>query len=150
MVSVERMLKSMLSVLVEACDMLCAVKAVLTPRAWDLNPDDLLRPLSRMCNLINPNLSGIQFPCFIISFRACTDIDCKSLLCVPWDSNQVLCTLTDSLQLLLNLSQRLFFFALTLKCSLLLLHNSLRAFTTTTIASMSESVRCMLVMWHFL
>ena len=61
MVYVDLMLISMLSVLVEACDMLCAVVAeALVPPAWDLNPDDLLSPLCRMCNLRNPSLSCIQ------------------------------------------------------------------------------------------
>ena len=51
----------MLSVLVEACNMSCAVVAeALTHRACDLNSDDLLSPLCRMCDLRNPNLSCIQ------------------------------------------------------------------------------------------
>ena len=46
MTSVDRMLISMMSVLVEALDMLCAEAAEsLTPRAWNLNPDNLLSSL---------------------------------------------------------------------------------------------------------
>ena len=43
MVSVDRMLISMLSVSVEALEMLCA--KALAPRAWNLNPNNLLSPL---------------------------------------------------------------------------------------------------------
>ena len=62
MISVDRMLISMLSVLVEAHDMSCAVIAeALAPQAWDLNTDNLLSPLRQMCDLMNPNLSCILF-----------------------------------------------------------------------------------------
>ena len=54
--SVDHMLISMLSVSVEPCEWICAVVAeILAP-----SPDDLLSPLSRICNLRNPNLSCIQ------------------------------------------------------------------------------------------
>ena len=59
--SVDHMLISMLSVLVEARDMSCAVVAeALAPRAWDLKPDNLLSHLHQMCEFGNPNLSCIQ------------------------------------------------------------------------------------------
>ena len=62
MVSVDRMLISMLSVSVEAHDMSCAEAAeALAPQAWDLNPDYLLSPLHQMCDLRNPTLSCIHF-----------------------------------------------------------------------------------------
>ena len=62
MVSVDRMLISILSVSVEALVMSCAVAAeALAPRALDLKPDDLLSQLHLMCNLRNPNFSCIQF-----------------------------------------------------------------------------------------
>ena len=58
---VECMLICMLSLLAEACDMECAVVAeALAPWACDLNPDDLLSPLHRMCDHSNPKLSCIQ------------------------------------------------------------------------------------------
>ena len=61
MVSVDRILSSILSVSVETLEMLCAVVAeALALRAWDLKADDLLSPLCLMCNLRNPNLSCIQ------------------------------------------------------------------------------------------
>ena len=62
MVSVDRMLISILSVSVEALEMSCSEAAeVLASQAWDLKPDDLLSPLHLMCDLRNPNLSCIQF-----------------------------------------------------------------------------------------
>ena len=61
MVSVDRMLISILSVLVEALEMSCAVVAeALAPWAYNLKADDLLTPLHLMCDLRNPSLSFIQ------------------------------------------------------------------------------------------
>ena len=59
MVSVDCMLISILSVLVEALEISCpeAAKA-LALWAWDLKPDDML---NLICKLRNPNLSCIQF-----------------------------------------------------------------------------------------
>ena len=46
MVSVDRMLISILSVLLEALEMVCAEAAeALAHLAWDLKPDNLLSPL---------------------------------------------------------------------------------------------------------
>ena len=59
MVCVEHMLIFILSVSVEALEMLCA--EVLAPPTWNLKIDDLLSPLRLMCDLSNPNLSIIQF-----------------------------------------------------------------------------------------
>ena len=59
MVSVVCMMISILSVLVEALEMLYA--EALAPRACDLKPDDLLSTLCLMWNLRNQNLSCIQF-----------------------------------------------------------------------------------------
>ena len=51
MVSVDLMLISILSMLVEDLDMLCAEAAeALAPWAWDLKPDDFLGHLCLMCN----------------------------------------------------------------------------------------------------
>ena len=62
MVSVDRMLISILSMLVEALRMLCSETAeALAPWAWDLKPDDLLSTLHLMCDFRNPNLSCIHF-----------------------------------------------------------------------------------------
>ena len=62
MVSVDRMLISILSVLTEALELLCAKAAeALAPQAWDLKPDDLQSPLHPMCDLRNQNLFCIQF-----------------------------------------------------------------------------------------
>ena len=62
MVSVDRMLISILSVSVEALAMSDAEAAeALAPQAWDLKPDDLLCLLPLLCDLRNPNLSCIQF-----------------------------------------------------------------------------------------
>ena len=62
MVSVDCILIFILSMSVKALEMPCAVVAeALSPRAWDLRPDDLLSPLHLMCDLRNPNLSGIKF-----------------------------------------------------------------------------------------
>ena len=62
MVSVDRMLISIIRMWVEALKMLCAEAAeVLALQAWDLKPDNLLSLLSQMCDLRNPNLSFIQF-----------------------------------------------------------------------------------------
>ena len=75
-VSADRMLIWMLSVSVEALEMLCT--EALAPWGWDL-----LNPLHLMCDLRNPNLSCIQFWCSTISFRACSDfirLNCVSLL----------------------------------------------------------------------
>ena len=61
MVSVACMLISILSVSVEALEMLCAVVAeLLVPRACDLKTDDMLSPLRLMYYLRNPSLSCIQ------------------------------------------------------------------------------------------
>ena len=61
-VSVDCMLISILSMSVEALEMLCdeAAEAV-APLACDLKPDNLLSPLHLMCGLRNPNFSCIQF-----------------------------------------------------------------------------------------
>ena len=60
MVSVDHMLISMLSVSVGGHDMSCAeVAEALASWAWDLNPDDLLSALRRMCDPRNPNLPYI-------------------------------------------------------------------------------------------
>ena len=60
MMSVDRMLISILSVLVEALEMLRDEAAeALAPRAWGLKPNDLLSCL--MYDLRYPNLSCIQF-----------------------------------------------------------------------------------------
>ena len=62
MLSVDRMLISILPVLVEALETSCAVVTkALAPQAWDLKADDLMSPLYLMCNLRDPNLSCIQF-----------------------------------------------------------------------------------------
>ena len=54
-VSVDSMLISILCMSVEALEMLCAVVAkALVSRAWDLKPDNLLRPLHLMCDLSDP------------------------------------------------------------------------------------------------
>ena len=61
MVSVARMLISILSVSVEALEMLCVVVAeALAPQACDLKADRLLSPLHQMCDFRNPSLSCIQ------------------------------------------------------------------------------------------
>ena len=61
MVSVYCMLISILSVSVEALEMMCAaVVEALAPRARDLKADNLLSPLYLMCDLRNPNLFCIQ------------------------------------------------------------------------------------------
>ena len=58
--SVDRMLIFILSMSVEALEMLCAeVAKTLAPWAWDMKPDDLLSPLHLMCDL--KNLSCVQF-----------------------------------------------------------------------------------------
>ena len=60
--SVDHMLVSILSVLVEALEMSCAEAAeARSPQAWDLKIDDLLSPLHLMLDLRNPYLSCIQF-----------------------------------------------------------------------------------------
>ena len=62
MVSVDRMLISMLSVSSQALDMWCADAAEAPrPLACDLNLDELLSPLHQMYNPRNPNLSCIPF-----------------------------------------------------------------------------------------
>ena len=71
MVSVDHMLISILSMLVEALEMSCA--ETLAPCAWNLKPDDLLSYLHLMCDFRKPNLSFIKFCCCIISFGACPD-----------------------------------------------------------------------------
>ena len=61
MVSVDRMLISIVSVSVEALEMLCAVVAeALAPQACDLKADNLLSPLHLIYKLRNPSLSCIQ------------------------------------------------------------------------------------------
>ena len=61
MVSIDCKLISILSVSVEALEMLCAVVAeALAPLVCDLKADDLLSPLCLMYGLRNPNLSYIQ------------------------------------------------------------------------------------------
>ena len=60
-VSVDWLLISILSVPVEALEMLCSIVAeVQVPWVWELKTDDLLSPLRLMCNLISPNLSFSQ------------------------------------------------------------------------------------------
>ena len=54
--SVDRMLISILSMLVEALEMLCAeADEALAPRAWYLKSDNLLNPIRLMWYLGNPN-----------------------------------------------------------------------------------------------
>ena len=61
MVSVDRILISILCVSVEALEMSCALVAgALAPWACILKADDLLSPLCLMCDLRNPSLSCIQ------------------------------------------------------------------------------------------
>ena len=62
MVFVVHMLISIVSVSVEALEMLYAVAAeALAPSFRDLKPDDLPSPLYLRCDLMNLNLSCIQF-----------------------------------------------------------------------------------------
>ena len=61
MVSVDCMRISILSVSVEALEMLCAVVAeALAPWAGDSKADNLLSPLRLMCDLRNTSMSCIQ------------------------------------------------------------------------------------------
>ena len=62
MVSVDCMLISIVSVSVEALEMLSAIAAkTLASWAWHWMHDDLLSPLHLMCEVRNRNLSCIQF-----------------------------------------------------------------------------------------
>ena len=74
------MLTSILSVSVEALEMLCAVVAeALAPLAWYLKPENLRRPLHLMYNLRNPNLYPILMFHHLVQW-ACPDFGCVSLL----------------------------------------------------------------------
>ena len=58
----DSMLISILSMLVEPLEMLCAEAAdALAPQVWDLKAEDLLSPLHLMCVFKKLNLSRIQF-----------------------------------------------------------------------------------------
>ena len=73
------MLISILSVSVEALEIMCAETAeALAPRSLDLKPDDLLSSLHLMCDIRNPNLSCIQFCHSVISFGVCPYFDLVS------------------------------------------------------------------------
>ena len=93
LVTVDRMLISILSVSVEALE-LCAVAAeAWAPRIWELKPDDLLSPLHKMCELRNPTLSLSSFdisssalgPVQTLIVLACRDVSfvTQTRSCIP-------------------------------------------------------------------
>ena len=103
MVSVDCILISILSLSVDALEMLCTVVAeALASRACNLKADDLLSFLRLMCNLRNPNLSCpvqtliTSVSCnmsFASQTRSCTPSQtaCDSWRTAPREIPSVLC-----------------------------------------------------------